>query len=159
MERAAMRHILQPRDTRLTLMIDINAKSLRKALFSLEDIMPSVAVLCHSGRHVVNREVRRLGRLELLPRERHRDRCARYPAWRIRDIERLASYVHVVVDEDLAGAFLARPLHGDVLRMRSHQMATDGLADVTRFIECHGPLDWNEDMQAGLARGLDDGLE
>src|SRR5579862_25245 len=151
MERAAMRHTPKPPDTGLTLMIDTNAKSLRKALFSLKDIMPSVAVLCHPGRHIVDCEVRRLRRLELLPRERHRDRRAGYPAWRIRDIQRLAPHVHVVVDEDLAGSLLDRPVHGDVFRVCAHQMASHGLADVTRFIESNRALDRHEDVQSGLA--------
>src|ERR1700756_940285 len=141
------------------LFLTIETKSFRKTLFSLEYIMPPVAAFFQPRRYVVDCEVHRLGRLELLPGEGHRDRRARPPARGIRHVERLATHVHVVIDEDPAGAFLDRPVERDVLRVRAHQVPAHGLADVPRLIEAHGPLDGDEHVQTRLARGLDHRLE
>src|SRR5882762_6442075 len=118
--------------------------------------MPPVAVLFQPGGYVVDCEVHGLGCLELLPAERHRHRGSRNTAWRIRHIQGLAAHVHVVIDEDLAGALLDRPLHGDVLWMCTHDVPPDCLADAARLIEGHGALDRHEHVQTRLAGGFHD---
>src|SRR2546430_3244619 len=64
----------------LTPHLPVNTESLRKTLFSLEYIMPPVAVLCQPGGYVVDCEVHGLGGLELLPAERHGHRGSRNTA-------------------------------------------------------------------------------
>src|SRR5437763_10842241 len=155
MERAAA--ITSPDLTRRPtsgLLLTLEAKSFHKTLFSLEYIMPPVAAFFQPRRNAVDREVHRLRGLELLPCQGHRNRCARHSARGIRDVEGLAAHVHVVIDEDLAGAFLDGPIERDVLRMRTHQVPSHGLADVARLIEGHGALDGHEHVQTRLSRGL-----
>src|SRR5688572_99143 len=134
-------------------------ESLRKALFPLKDIMPAVAGSVQAVRPVHNREVPWLGRLQLFPRQGHGDRRAGYPPWRKRDVERLASDVHVVVDKDLAGALYRGPFQGDFLWMGLQQMPAHHLADRPRLVERYRSLYGHEDVQAGLPRSLHDRLE
>src|SRR4029077_15493201 len=104
MERAAIRTPYQQPSVGPLLTID--TESLRKALFCFEYIMPPIAVLFQPVGYVVDCKVHGLRRLELFPGERHGNRCARHTSWRISNVEGLAAHVHVVVDENLAGALL-----------------------------------------------------
>src|SRR5688572_15359424 len=134
-------------------------ESLRKALFPLKDIMPAVAGSVQAVRPVHNREVPRLGCLQLLPGQGHGDWRAGHPPWRKRDVERLASDVHVVVDKDLAGALYRGPFHRDLFGMGLQQMPTHHLTDGPRLVERYRPFYGDIDVQAGLARSFHNRLE
>src|SRR6266571_1800569 len=51
------------------------------------------------------------------------------------------------------------PLHRDVLRVPAYEVPTDELADLAGRVEADRAADRHEDVQPGLARGLDDRLE
>src|SRR5882762_3932595 len=99
-----------------------------------EDPLPRVAIMAQAFDHCRQPKMTGFGRRQLVPGQGRRHPGARYAARRIRSIQGAAAAVHVVVEEDLAGALLDRPIHRDLLRVLAHQMLADQLADVARLL-------------------------
>src|SRR5690606_1293211 len=84
----------------------LDLQHLRQALLRSQRIAPRVSCPFQAWRDVPHGEIHGFSSFQLFPRERHGHWGTWHAAGRIRDVERLAADVHVVVDEDLP-----RPLH------------------------------------------------
>ena len=133
--------------------------SLGEILPRLQHARPCVALRVKPVRHRVQGEVGRVHRLELVPRERHRHRRGRMAPRRVRRRQRLAAAVLVVVEEDLAGPPPDRPLHGHVPGPLPLHVPRDRLGHPARGVEVEVAHDRQVEVQAGPARGLDEGGE
>src|SRR5215210_9085294 len=85
-------------------------------LFGLEDSSPGIAMFSQQLRDGEQGKVGRIDLFQLLPGDRHRDGAERMPARAEDGSQRFAATVLVVVEEDLSGAPLDRPLQGDITR-------------------------------------------
>src|SRR5438105_1168085 len=132
---------------------------LLEALLARERVFPAVARAREPLDRVGEAEIERVRPRELVPGERHGYRGARLAARRVRDIQRLAAHVHVVVHENLSGALRYLPLERDVLRVLRHEVAADHLGDVACVVEGERAADRHEDVEPRLARGLHHRLE
>jgi len=97
--------------------------------------------------HRRDREVLRLAILELVPRDRSRDRGVRTRTHRVRRRDRPVARVLVVVDEDARAALLLPPRRRDLLRGAPLHLPCDGeraapaLRDVPAFLDsCADPF-------------------
>ena len=118
----------------------------------------SPAALSRSGT-VSDREVARVGGLELLPADRARHRRVGEGARAVGPGHRAVAVRLVEVDEDAGAAFLLPPRGGDLLGHPALEFARgrdDGVAHVE---ELPGRLDRGKDVQPAVARGLDEGLQ
>src|SRR5437868_3303016 len=92
-------------DSSTCLFLTLSSECFRKTLFCRENILPPVAGPFQAVQHISHSELHGFGRLQLLPGQGQGDRSPWDAPGRIGHVERLAPDVHVVVDEDLAGAF------------------------------------------------------
>src|SRR5262245_57662046 len=111
MERMAMRGTFSTDGGRTRCSLSgFTSEGFRKALFRRENIMPPVPGFFQARQHISQREMARLGGFQLLPGERHGNRCARHAAGRVGHVQCLTTHVHVVVDENFPCALLRGPL-------------------------------------------------
>src|SRR5262249_33744185 len=94
-----------------------------EVLLEPDDLAPHVALTLETLEHVPHPEVHRMCFCQLIPRERHRYRCSRQCARRVRRVQGFAADIHVAVDEDLPGALRDIPLHGNHIRMLLHHIS------------------------------------
>src|SRR5712691_11077359 len=130
-----------------------------QALLACQGVVPAVARFGQAPGGIRDPEVERVRLCKLLPGERHRHRRAGGASGRIGDVQGLATDIHVVVHENLAGPLGDAPLHRDLLRVQAHQVPPHHLAHLARGVEVERALDRHEDVQARLAGGLHDRFE
>src|SRR6185312_16356890 len=121
--------------------------------------MPSVAGLFQPGDHAAYREVLRPCPFELVPGQWRGNGRSGAAAWRVSRGKRLATNVHVVVDENFAGSLLNGPLESDLPRMLLEDVPPHHLANLPRRIERHISLNGHEHVKSGLAGRLHHGMQ
>src|SRR5664279_4436924 len=103
------------------------SQCLFEALLPLQRVVPAVARLRQALYGIADPEIQRMRACQFVPRQRHRYRRARFAAWRVGDVQRLAANVHVVIHEDLTRSLGHTPLNRDVFRVQTRQMPTNEL--------------------------------
>ncbi len=131
--------------------LERGSELLRRGPHALEQ----VAQLLEPLEDVVDPEVlRRDALVDLLPQQRRRDRRAGLGTQRVDGGDVRAPAVHVVVDEDLAGALVDLPRHRHVLAVGAFDRPAERADEVAHLVVGPAGFDRHVDLDPGRARGL-----
>src|SRR5688572_282511 len=132
---------------------------LGKILLGGEYTGPGIALLLEDTGHRPQGEIGGVDPLQLVPIQRHGDGAERVPARAQYGGQRFAPGALVVVEEDLSGPALHRPLQGHFPRPRLQRVSADRFRDAADGVVIELPENRQIEMQPGAARGLHEDLQ